>query len=50
MSRVGFLKAPDRLTKIGEMVHSDVCGPMRVCSLGKERYFVTFMTSQDNVT
>ena len=26
-----------------EIVHSDVCGPMRTTSIGGERHFVTFI-------
>ena len=36
---VGELRSTRRL----EQVHSDVCGPMPVESLGRKRYFVTFI-------
>ena len=32
-----------RATKALEIVHSDVCGPMRTTSIGGARYFVTFI-------
>lgn len=34
---------PHRASRIGEVIHSDVCGPMSVPSLGGSRYFVTFI-------
>ena len=32
-----------RATKVLELVHSDVCGPMRTTSMGGGRYFLTFI-------
>ena len=32
-----------RATKVLEIVHSDVCGPMRTTSIGGGKYFVTFI-------
>ncbi len=32
-----------RASKLLELVHSDVCGPMKTTSLGGTRYFVTFI-------
>ena len=32
-----------RATKILELVHSDVCGPMKTPSIGGARYFLTFI-------
>ena len=29
--------------KILELVHSDVCGPFKICSIGGARYFLTFV-------
>lgn len=43
MSRVPFPKASTRKSGPGDIIHSDVCGPMRVESQGKKRYFVTFI-------
>ena len=34
---------PSHSTRRGEVIHSDVCGPMSVSSLGGSRYFVTFV-------
>lgn len=33
----------NRTTQVLEIIHSDVCGPMRIESLGGTRYFVTFI-------
>ena len=38
-----FPKKSNRKTKLLEIVHSDVCGPMRTESRGKKKYFVTFI-------
>lgn len=35
--------ATHRANKVLELVHSDVCGPMRTLSLGGAKYFVTFI-------
>jgi hypothetical protein len=32
-----------RASKLLELVHSDVCGPMKTTSRGGARYFVTFI-------
>jgi len=32
-----------RTTKVGELIHSDICGPMPVESLQKRRYIITFI-------
>lgn len=32
-----------RETKVLELVHSDICGPMKTESLGRAKYFVTFI-------
>lgn len=42
MTRLHFPKTPERSTKLLEIIHSDVCGPMRTQSKGKMKYFVTF--------
>lgn len=31
-----------KTTSIGQVIHSDVCGPMQVGTLNGERYFVSF--------
>ena len=33
-----------------EIVHTDVCGPMSVPSIGKARYFVTFIDDKSRKT
>jgi len=43
MTRSPFPKASERKSELLEIVHSDVCGPMRVESNGKARYVVTFI-------
>lgn len=43
MCRPPFPKASERVTTKGQLTHSDVCGPMRVASLGNKQYFVTFI-------
>ena len=32
-----------RTTKVGELIHSDICGPMPVESFQKKRYIITFI-------
>lgn len=36
-------KKSERKSDLLEIIHTDVCGPMRCQSLGKARYFVTFI-------
>ena len=36
-------RSSERATELLELVHSDVCGPMQVPSLGGARYFVSFI-------
>lgn len=43
ITRAPFVKESERDTELLEIVHSDVCGPMRVESNGRARYFVTFI-------
>jgi transposase InsO family protein len=43
MTRTPFPKNTDRKSELLEIVHSDVCGPMRIESNGNARYFVTFI-------
>ena len=31
-----------RAKKVGELIHSDVCGPVSILSPGGAKYFVTF--------
>ena len=41
MCRAPFPKASKRKTEVGDLIHSDVCGSMRVASHAKKRYFIT---------
>ena len=42
--RLPFLKTVERKQwKVGESIHSDVCGPMSVETLGEAKYFVLFV-------
>ena len=41
---------PHRAEKSFEIVHSDVCGPMEIPSLGKSLYFVTFIDDLSRYT
>lgn len=36
-------QASHQSTRILELVHSDVCGPLKIASTGGARYFVTFV-------
>lgn len=40
--RLSFGLREERATKCGEIIHSDVCGPLPTESLGGSRYFLTF--------
>ena len=43
-TRVRFQStAPKRSTKILDVIHSDVCGPMSIPTFSGKRYFVTFI-------
>ncbi|KAL0821709.1 hypothetical protein ABMA28_005135 [Loxostege sticticalis] len=42
-ARLPFTSAGSRASALLELVHSDVCGPMEVTSLGGARYFLTFI-------
>lgn len=43
LSRRPFKSSDTRATELLELVHSDVCGPMRVTSHGGARYFLIFL-------
>lgn len=40
MHKFPFEKSNSKSTKVCELVHMDVCGPMEVCSLGQSRFFL----------
>lgn len=42
-TRKSFPASKSSTSEILELVHSDVCGPMEVKSIGESRYFVTFL-------
>jgi hypothetical protein len=42
MSRASFLSTRTRGTHVGDIVHSDVCGPIQICTPSGARFFVTF--------
>jgi hypothetical protein len=42
MTRLLFPSGRNRATDIGQLIHSDVCGPMQVTSPGGARYYVIF--------
>jgi hypothetical protein len=42
-TRKPFTRSVSQSTELLELVHTDVCGPMRVNSLAGSRYFVTFI-------
>ena len=43
MTRAPFPKRTERKSGLLEIVHTDVCGPMRTESIGRGRYFVIFI-------
>lgn len=43
MTRAPFPKKSNRVTELLDLIHSDVCGPMRVESMGKAKYFIEFI-------
>lgn len=40
--RTSFASSAHRASMVGELVHSDVCGPMEENSIGGSRYFILF--------
>lgn len=43
LARLKFTKNGSRANDILECVHSDICGPMKINSIGGSRYFMTFI-------
>lgn len=43
LARLKFPKNGSRATDFLEIVHSDICGPMEIDSIGGSRYFITFI-------
>ena len=42
------LRSSGRASQMLELVHSDICGPLQVHSIGGARYFITFIDDQSN--
>lgn len=42
MSRKPFPLSESQTTRVAELIHADVCGPMEIVSIGKSRYFLLF--------
>ena len=42
-NNIEFCKSSTRKSNVLDLVYSDVCGPIKVESLGSNRYFVTFI-------
>ena len=42
MTKSPFAKSCERVSKLLELIHSDVCGPMSTTARGGYQYFVTF--------
>ena len=42
MHRSPFPNSENRTTRVGEIIHSDLCGPMEENSIGGSRYFLQF--------
>ena len=42
MPELGYKKTIFNASRTLELIHSDVCGPFRICSIGGAKYFVTF--------
>ena len=50
-SRYPFPKnSPKKTNDVLELVHSDVCGPMNIASVGGSLYFLTFKDDYSNFT
>lgn len=49
-SRLPFAHEGNRSTKLLEVVHSDICGPMENISLGGSRYFLIFVDDHSRMT
>lgn len=43
MSRKALPKRSQRQTDLLDIVHTDICGPMQMESIGQSRYFITFI-------
>lgn len=43
LTQTPFPKKSERKTEVLDIVHTDICGPMRVTSIGGSHYFITFI-------
>lgn len=50
MHRLSFKNSAQRRTDVLELIHTDICGPMRVASLGGAKYFITFIDDATRYT
>ncbi|KAD3336165.1 hypothetical protein E3N88_31684 [Mikania micrantha] len=48
--KLSFQPSQKRATRILEIIHSDVCGPMPVNSLGRSKYFLLFVDDFSRMT
>lgn len=46
--RMPFINSQNRAGNVGQLVHSDVCGPMHEISFGGSKYFVLFKDDYSN--
>lgn len=46
MSRLPFKTGRNRAERPAKLIHSDVCGPMHIASIGGSRYYVSFKDDQ----
>ena len=42
MHRLPFPSSSSETTRVGDLIHADLCGPMEVDSIGKSKYFLLF--------
>ena len=49
-SKLPFHSNPKRVNELLELVHTDLCGPMEVISIGGNRYFLTFIDDHSRYT
>lgn len=50
MTRSTLRTRPEKASAVGEVIHSDLCGPMSFKSLGGSRYYVSFIDEHSGYT